>query len=220
MTSRVSRPVAVLILALAAPFAHAEGIPSASWRTVVTAEGARPGQTLQEAEIWMSGADSLVEERGRGGAKTFVLQLDGEVYVWEEGKSSGSKMAAGLAARSGRPPHDYVRNVEEIRARGKKVGSENLDGQPCEIFEYESPKGDRGTYWLATKLRHFPVKVVLERPMALPYRAEAERRIRLEYRNSNVRVPARRVEAKLALPSGVQFQDLTELMMTGRPPKP
>ena len=219
MAWRISRPVAVLILVLTAPCVRAEGIPSASWRTVVTAEGARPGQTLQEAEVWMSGADSLVQERGRGGAGAFVLQLGGEVYVWEEGKATGSKMAASLAARAGRPSHDYVRNIEAIRTRGKRIGGEKLDGQPCEIFEYEGPGGETGTYWLATKLRNFPVKILLERPVPLPYRAEAARKIRLEYRNTDVRIPAKRIEAKLVPPPGVEFQDLTELMMTGRPPK-
>ncbi len=220
MASGISRPLAALVLTLAVPCARAEGISSASWRSVVTAEGARPGQTLQDARIWMAGPDSLVEEQGKGGAKTLVLRLGGEVYIWGEGQSSGSKMAAALAERSGRPPHDYVRNVGEIRSRGKRVGSEKLDGQPCEIFEFESSQGEKGTYWLATKLHDFPLKVLLERPIPLPYPTEAQRRTRLEYRNFDVQIPARKVEAKLVLPSGVEFQDLTELMLTGRPPKP
>lgn len=207
-------PATGLALILAAR-ASAEGITSAHWRTTVTVEGARPGQSLQEAEVWLAGTNLRVEERTKGKPTTDVWELDGQVYVWVEGEPTGSKMAAGLALRSGRPSHAFVRQTAEIRAHGRKIGTESVDGRPCEIFEYEGPQG-KGTFWLAPKLQDFPVRAVLERNLLPDYHSAAARTVKLEYRNTDVRIPAERVEAKMALPPGVQFQDLTELMFLGR----
>lgn len=218
MKSRIHRLLAVLALGIATRTALAQGVASVHWRSTVTVEGATPGTIFQDAEIWMAGTSMRIEERRKSPARTEVLFLGGEAYFWVEGQTVGSKMAAALAARRGGASHDYARKIEEIRARGKKIRSEELDGQPCEVFEYESPQG-MGTYWLATKLQSFPIKAIVERRLSLPYRAQVDRLIRMEYRNTEIRIPAKGSEKKLALPEGVEFQDVTELMLGGRPPR-
>jgi hypothetical protein len=218
MKSRIHRLLVVLALGIATRTALAQGVSSAHWRSTVTVEGARAGQIFQDAEIWMAGTSMKIEERGKTSARTEVLFLGDEAYFWVEGQSVGSKMGAALAARRGGASHDYARRSEEIRVRGKKIRSEELDGQPCEVFEYESPQG-KGTYWLATKLRNFPIKAIVERRLSLPYRAQVDRPIRMEYRNTELRIPAKGSEEKLALPEGVEFQDVTELVLGGRPPR-
>jgi hypothetical protein len=186
----------------------------------VAVAGADPGVLLEEAEIWLSGNRMRIEEARKGSPTTVVLRTGTEVYVWEEGKSTGTKMSVGLSARSGRPSHDYVRKIEEIRSRGKKIGVEKVDGYSCEIFEYGSLPPEKGTYWLATEVQGFPVKAVTERSMPLPYRSEANRTQKLEYHNTHVRVPGSVSEARFTLPKGVEFQDLTDLFLRkGRPPR-
>jgi hypothetical protein len=181
-------------------------------------EGGRPDQPLQEAEIWLSGGRMRIEERGK--PKTIVLKAGNEVYVWVEGQSTGTKLSAGVAMRGGRPWHDYVLRIAEVRSRGKRLGAETIDGYACEVFELGSAPGEKGTYWLATKLQGFPLKAIVERPIPLPYPSEANRTVKLEYRNTNVRVPGSVSDARLAIPSGVEFQDVNDLFLNkGRPIK-
>jgi hypothetical protein len=216
MPLRAHRLLAVLAFGIATRTALAQGVSSAHWRSTVTVEGSTPGTIFQDAEIWMAGTSMRIEERRKSLARTETLFLGGEAYFWVEGQSVGSKMAVALAARRGGASHDYARRIEEIRTRGKKVRSEELDGQPCEVFEYETQQG-KGTYWLAAKLKNFPIKVIVERQLSLPYRARVDRPIRMEYRNTKVRIPAKGGEEKLIQPAGVEFQDVTELMLGGRP---
>jgi hypothetical protein len=186
----------------------------------VAVVGADPGVLLEEADIWLSGSRMRIEEVRKGSPKTIVVRTGGEVYVWEEGKSTGTKVTVGLAARSGRPPHEYVRKIEEIRSRGRKIGAEKVDGYSCDVFEYGSLPPEKGTYWLAPELQNFPVKAVIERSMPLPYRSQANRTQKLEYHNTLVRIRGSVSEARFALPQGVEFQDLTDLFLRkGRAPR-
>jgi hypothetical protein len=212
---------AALALAIVARTPVPTPVPlSVQWKSTVTLEGAPPGSPLQEAQIWLVGGRMRIEERGKGKEKTYVLKAGGEIYVWTEGQPSGIKMNQGLALRSGRPWHEYVRLIAAIRSGGRKLGTEKVDGYVCNVFRYDDPLAGKGTYWLATKLDDFPVKAVVERSMALPYRAEANRTLKLEYHNTDIRLPASVSEASLAVPAGVKFQDVTELLLGGRPPRP
>ncbi|HTO88022.1 MAG TPA: hypothetical protein VMR54_10920 [Thermoanaerobaculia bacterium] len=204
----------------AAPPTPSSGLRSAQWRSVVTVVGTDPDKPLEEAEIWLSGSRMRIEEGRKGTPKTIVLKTGTEVYVWVEGQSSGTRMNLGLAAKSGRPPHDYARRIEEIRSRGKRIGAEKVDGYSCDVFEFGSLPPEKGTYWLATELQGFPVKAIVERSMPLPYRSEANRTQKLEYHNTRVRIPGSVSEVRFALPTGVEFQDLTDLFLNkGRPPR-
>ena len=198
---------------------RAQGVPSAHWMSTVTVEGARPGQPLQEAEIWLEGGRMRIEERGKGSEKTNILEAEGQVYVWKEGETAGLRMSAELSARSGRPSHAYVRRLEEIRSRGQKTGVETVDGHACDVYVYESPQGGKGTYWLARDLRGFPVRAVVERRQVLPFKTSVEvSRVTLDYRNTEIRIPGKVPAERLAVPLGVEFQDATDLT-TGRPPR-
>lgn len=200
--------------------ASAEGLPSARWKSTVTLAGARPGQALEESQIWLQDSRMRVEARGTGFEKTNVLEADGEVYVWTEGQTTGIKMQAGLAARGGRPSHGYVRRIEEIRARGQKIGVETEGGHPCDVYAFETPRDGKGIYWLAKDLQGFPVRAVVERREVLPERPSVGlSRVKLEYRNTDVRIPGKFPSSLLDVPATVQFQDVTELMLRGPAPR-
>lgn len=196
--------------------ALAPGIPSARWRSSVTLEGAGPGQPLEQAEIWMQGVRMRIETRGTGSERNFALEADGEVYFWTEGQPTGTRMAAGLAARSGRPSHGYVRRIQEIRSRGQRIGVETVDGHVCDVFGFENPLAGKGTYWLAQDLRGFPVRAVVERREVLPIKPGVELlRVKLGYRNTDIRIPGEFPPELLDPPANVHFRDVTELMLKG-----
>jgi len=192
--------------------AASPGTPvTAHWKATVTVEGARPGDKLQEAEIWRDGGRMRIEDRTRGAVPTNLVSDGGEAFVWEVGKTVGLRMAEGAARKRGRPMHDYVRRVDQIRTKGKLVGEEKVDGHACDVYAYETPQDGKGTYWLARDLKGFPVRVVIERSVMVPYRGKPIDTVKLDYRNRDVQVPARVPEELLEPPNDVQFQDAAEI---------
>jgi hypothetical protein len=173
---------------------------------------------LQRAEIWLAGGRMRIEDSTPGVPPMTLLVADGTAYSWQPGKPTGTKMAAALARRSGRPPHDYARRISEIRSRGRVVGVERVDGHVCDVLEYDSFDEGKGKYWLARDLQDFPVRIVVDRPLRIPYRSAAVGRVELEYRNFEVRIPAVVDAAELSPPAGVRFDDVTQLFLNrGRP---
>jgi hypothetical protein len=223
--SAIVRGLAAAFTVLLAPVpspspSPARGVSSAHCTSTVAAEEARPGQAVEEAEIWLAGARMRIEARGEASRKTVVLGTETGVYVWVEGQSAGLRMSAAQAARSGRLLHGWLGRIEEIRSRGKKVGVERVGGFDCDVYQYQSPQDGRGTYWLAAKLQGFPLKAVRERDLYLPYRSTPIETTKLEYRYADVRIPARFPESLLAVPAGVKFQDASEILLKGRRPPP
>ncbi len=174
---------------------------------------------LQQAEIWLAGGRMRIEDSTPGLPPTTLVVAGGTAYSWQPGQPTGTKVSAALARRSGRPPHDYARRSSEIRSRGRPAGVERVDGHVCDVFEYDSFDEGKGRYWLARDLQDFPVRIVVDRPVArIPYRATPVETVELEYRNSAVRIPAAVEDAALSPPSGVRFEDVTYLFLNlGRP---
>jgi len=201
--------------------APSQGIASAHWKSVVSVEGARPGAALQQAEIWLRGpVMRIVAREGGSPDVTNLLELDGQLYVWTEGHAEGLRIVVGLAANAGRPSYAYVRRVDEIRSHGKKLGSETVAGHLCDVYDYDAGPAGAGKYWLAGDLKGFPVQAVVERRVVVPMRPSVDRGgVKLLYRNTDVEVPGKVPDALLAVPQGVRFQDATELMGSGRPPR-
>jgi hypothetical protein len=180
----------------------------------VTVEGARPGQSLQEAEVWLLGSRMRIAERGSAGETTNVLDAGARVYVWVEGRTTGVAVTPVQAAR-GRPLHGFVRRTGEIRSRGRSKGEELVDGHPCDVFDFESREVGKGTFWLARDLSDFPVKAVLERRIFLPHSGKPASIDRVEYRNRDIRLGGPIPAALFEPPPGVRFEDVTEVF-TGR----
>ena len=184
---------------------------TAHWKSTVTVEGARPGDSLQEAEVWRDGGRMRIEDRTPGAAPTNLVSDGGEVFVWEVGKTVGFRMAEGAARKRGRPVHDYVRRVDQIRTKGTLIGEEKVDGHACDVYAYETPQDGKGTYWLARDLRGFPLRIRIERPQMSPYRGKPIAIVKIGYHNRDVQVPARVPEELLEPPGNVQFQDAAEI---------
>ena len=209
---------AVAVVLIGPGGSPADAFFSATWRSTVRVEGASPGAVFESARVWLKEGRIRVEtvEKGR---TSVALDAGGELYLWTEGEKTGLRLSPAAQAMSGRPSQGYARRAEEIRARGKAVGVEAVDGHPCDVVEDEAVGDEKGTYWLARDLRGFPVQARLERRLsvALPFGSARERRKTvLLVHNSEIRVDVPVPSPLLALPADVKFQDPSEVL-TGRP---
>ena len=207
MTSRtLGSAAAILVLAASGAFGQ-QAFTSAHWKTTIEVEGGKQGGRMPaEYEIWIK--EGKMRMKGDAAGMPFnMLKIGDEKYTWTEGQAIGMKMTAAMNRRPDRPSADYVNRIELYRTKGKQVGSETIDGHPCEIWEYTDEQGTHGRYWLAKELKFFPVQAVVERAGS-----------KITYHNRDIQIPAADVDAMMALPSDVQFQDMSE-MMKGMPPK-
>ncbi|MGH9316141.1 MAG: hypothetical protein ACRD1P_03400 [Thermoanaerobaculia bacterium] len=210
----VSRAIAAFSASLAlAAVARPESFASAHWKSKIEMEGGGGGGEGRggrmpmptEFEIWTK-AGKMRMKADAGEMKMNMLQLGEESYNWVDGTGQGMKSNLSASKRGGRPSHDYINKIDTVRAKGKKVGTETVDGHPCEVWEYDGGEGDRGKYWLAQDLKNFPVKIVSETP-----------RGKTTYRNTDIRIPASVSDDMFVVPKDVVFHDMSE-MMQGRPP--
>ena len=196
---------------------------SVHWKSAVTSSEARPGDRLQVAELWIDGTRMRIEDRTPGSPPADALVTDaGVADLWHPGEKTGTRMTAGLARRSGRPWHDYALRLDEIRARGRIVGAEKLDGRLCDVVKVDGGAEGIATYWLARDIRDFPLRVVIDRPVAInPYKGTPLGRVKLDYRNTEVRIPSGLDPSRYAPPADVRFDDIDQIFLRGRPaPRP
>jgi uncharacterized protein DUF4412 len=202
MSWRVVRRAAVALLAAMATAAvtRAESFVSAHWKSKFEIEGNRQGPSSGEYEIWTKGGKMRM--KGEMGKVTMnMLKISDDLYTWTDGQGQGMKINVAAAKQQNRPSHDYIHRIEEFKSKGKKVGSETLDGHPCDIYEYDAEKGNHGRYWLARDLRDFPIKAVVE-----------QNGMKVTYHNVKIEAPAMVADSMMEIPKDVEFQDLSEMM--------
>ena len=191
--------------------ARPEMFPSAHWKSKIEVEGGGGGegrsgrQMPTDFEIWVK-AGKMRLKADAGEMKMNMLHLGEETYTWVDGTGQGMKISSAMSKRGGRPSHDYVNRIEAVRSKGKKVGTETIDGHACEIWDYDGGEGDKGKYWLAQDLKFFPIKVVAETP-----------RGKTTYHNTDIQIPGSAPDDLFVLPKDITFRDMSE-MMQGRPP--
>jgi len=162
-----------------------------------------------ESELWMKEKRARIKTKAMGMNMNVVKSGD-FVYQWQEGETNGMKMSTNMRRRGG-ASMDYVEKMEEVRAKGTKVGTETVDGHACDVYEYTEAAGERGPvkqkYWLARDLKNFPVTVVSE-----------TRAMKITTTNSDIEIGASVPDAMVTPPENVKFQDMSE-MMKGMAPK-
>ena len=186
---------------------RAQAFESVHWKATTEMSGGPQGDMKTESEIWMK--DKKMRARTQAmGMNMNVVKAGDTIYQWQEGQTTGMKLPANL--RRGGQSMDYVNKMADVRAKGKKIGAETVDGHSCEIFEYNESSQERGgttkqTYWLARDLKNFPVKVVTETGG-----------MKMTTLNHDVDLGASVPDSLLTPPDGVKFQDMSE-MMKGMP---
>jgi hypothetical protein len=187
---------------------QAQPIGSAHWKSKTQVTGGRQGDTTTESEMWMKDKKMRIKTTAMG-MNMNVVKSGEYLYQWQEGQTSGMKMPADLHRRGG-VSTDYVSKIEEVRTKGKKIGTETVAGHQCDIFEYTEVSGDRSvkqTYWLARDLKNFPIKVVSETDG-----------MKMTSINSDIDLGASVPDAMVKPPDNIKFEDMSE-MMKGKPSK-
>ena len=202
--------VAGLALAAAAicgPLA-AQSFPSAHWKSKVQMEGGPQGDMTTDSEIWMKDKSMRMKTLAMG-MNVNIIKSGDFMYQWQEGQTTGMKLPANMRRGGG---SDYVNKIDEVRAKGKKIGTETVDGHKCDVYEYETTRERMGkvkeTFWLASDLKSFPIKYVMESGS-----------MKMTSVNSAIEIPASVSEAMLTPPKDVEFQDMSEMMKGMMPPK-
>lgn len=183
---------------------------SVHWKSTIEIEGGRqPSPGPVQAEMWLKQGKVRTKTSMMGMTMNMVRAGD-TVFQWTEGEKNGMKMSAVAARRH--PGGDYANRIDEYRTKGKKIGSETVDGHPCEIYELTAPATGAGgarkdTAWLASDLHYFPVKVVSESDGS-----------KQTTRNRDIQWNAAIPDAMVTPPADVEFQDMSEMMKGMRPP--
>jgi hypothetical protein len=207
-----SAGLAMLALVLGAAlggFLQAQAFGSAHWKSKAQMEGAAQGAMATESELWMKGPKIRIVTTTMG-MKMNVVKSGDFVYQWQDGQTTGMKMPLG-ARQPGNLSGDYVSRIDEVRAKGKKVGSEKVAGHPCDVYEYtetsENGRTAKQKYWLAKDLKNFPVKLVADVGVT-----------KMTTINSDIDLGASVPDSMVTPPDNVNFRDMSE-MMKGRPQK-
>jgi hypothetical protein len=216
LKTRLSNGAAVGLAALLLASAlQAQAISSGHWKSKGRMEGGPQGEMNTESELWMKDKKVRIKTKVMG-MEMNVVRAGDFVYQWQDGQTQGMKMPANVRRRSG-ASLDYIEKMDEIRTKGKKVGTETVDGHSCDIYEYtETPsetetQGQRGPmkgkYWLARDLKNFPIKTVMENGD-----------MTITTTNYDIKLNASVPDNLLTPPENVKFQDMSE-MMKGMAPK-
>jgi len=207
--SLLSKAAGIVLAALACgAVLQAQAFESAHWKATTEMSGGPRGDMKSESEVWMKDKKMRAKTQVMG-MNMNVIKSGDFIYQWPEGQTSGMKIPANMNRRGGQSM-DYVNKMADVRAKGKKIGAETVDGHPCEIFEYNESGQERGgttkqTYWLARDLKDFPIKVVTENGG-----------VKMSTVNHDVELGAKVPDSMLTLPEGITFQDMSE-MMKGMP---
>jgi hypothetical protein len=198
--SRMSRnSLAAMLLAGIAIPAQAQSFPSAHWKASTVIEGGGRGDVTAESEMWTKDEKTRIQSQVRGMTSHMIVVGD-TIYQWIEGQPSGMKMPKGATPSSSSP--DYMKM--DIRTRGKKIGTETIDGHVCDIYQMETnDQGRKAKYtgWLMRDKSWFPAKWVIE-----------SGKTKTTSLMRDVEIPANVPESMMTPPANVRFQDMAQMM--------
>ncbi|HYK40999.1 MAG TPA: DUF4412 domain-containing protein [Thermoanaerobaculia bacterium] len=184
---------------------------SVHWKSTIEVEGGnQPGIGPMQSETWVKQGNSRSRTQVMGMTRNTIKAGD-TMYQWADGEKTGMKFNTAVQQREG-PSGDYVNRIAEYRTKGKKTGSEKIDGHPCDVYELTTQgrtgREHKETVWLATDLNNFPLKVISE-----------SNGTKVTSRNSDVEFKAAIPDSMMKPPEDVTFQDMSEMMKGMRPPK-
>lgn len=210
MTRKTLRPIAAAAgLLLLAGLATAQPVVSAHWKSTIEVEGnQRESVGPISGEFWMKQGRVRMNNAVMGMNMNMVHAND-TTWQWTNGQKMGMKFGAAMNPRQ-QGGSDYASRIDEYRTKGKKIGSERVDGHSCDIYELttgaRTANERKETVWLATDLRHFPVKVITE-----------SNGTKTTSHNTDIDLNASVPDSLLTPPADVRFQDMSEMMKRGMP---
>ena len=122
-------------------------------QTITTPES----QTPITMKIWEKDEKMRIESVAGGMGFTTIYRKDG-IYNIVPGQNMATKMPVPETTTNALKNHEKY--LDEIKSLGaKQVGTENIDGVPCDIYEYNEPAaGSQIKVWVRQKER-FPAKM-------------------------------------------------------------
>ncbi|MFN2385129.1 MAG: hypothetical protein ABR576_02390 [Thermoanaerobaculia bacterium] len=190
--------LAVLLSGGIASSAEAQKFSSGHWKSRTVMDGGPQGQATAEGEVWLKNEKMRMKAKMSGMDSNMIIAED-VVYQWMEGQPTGMKMPKTAESKASA---DYV-NLD-LRTKGKKIGTETVDGLVCDIYVLETNEAGqkaKQTGWLARAKSGFPVKWVME-----------SGKTKTTTTNRDIEIPANVPDSMMTPPASVRFQDMTELM--------
>jgi outer membrane lipoprotein-sorting protein len=112
---------------------------TAAWTTVSTVTDDKGKVKKTEAKMWLSGDKYRMESKNEKG-KTMVLLDNGQdVYMLNLDEKKAYKWGASVEKMFGNVLNsDMVAESARQRKTAKKLGSESVEGKPCDIYAYKN----------------------------------------------------------------------------------
>ncbi len=83
-------------------------------------------------KVWAKGNNTRVE-MGEKGKKVITIQIGSTMYTFIEGDRTGTKQRLGTGLAS----MGMIRQIDEVKAKGKKIGSRELEGVSYDTYQYD-----------------------------------------------------------------------------------
>jgi outer membrane lipoprotein-sorting protein len=193
----------VAFLTLAGVPARAAAPPMSARFEVVTLEEGQGGQITVTSKVWVKGNKVRVEVKHPLMGEMNLIADGKNIYQIAPAQKQATKTDQ-MKATGGRQPWQmFVANVDQLREKSRKVGSEQIEGHLCDIYlRQEGGNGGSASVrsWITRSLKPpMPLKVVrkvsMQRPNASITRTTTVRMRKVEL---NVSLP----DSLFVLPSG------------------
>jgi outer membrane lipoprotein-sorting protein len=116
-------------------FKHA----TASWTVLTTQTDENNKVTKSESKMWLSGDKYRMEAQDQKGKQMIYLDDGKEVYLCNPAEKKAFRWGPSVESMFGSiMSGDLVAESARQRKTAKKLGSETVEGKPCDIFAYRS----------------------------------------------------------------------------------
>ncbi len=145
---------------------------TANWTTRTVQKDETGKTTNSEGKMWIDGDKYRMESKDPKDGKLMVMIDDGqEMYMYTPAERKAVKWGQAMESMySGMLSSDLVAESARQRRTAKKIGSEVVDGKPCDIYSYkqtvtfmQNQVTSEVTEWLWTAEK-FPIKTVVKTP--------------------------------------------------------
>jgi len=187
---------------------------------VVTMEQGQGGQITVTSKIWVKGNKVRVEAK-HPFLGDLNLIADGK-YIYQIAPAQKQAMKADQSRTlGGREPWQmFVANVDQLRQKARKVGSERIEGHLCDIYARQDSRGGNTRSiraWITRSLNPaMPLKVVTRVSMQRP-NASIEQTTTVRMRKVELNVPL--ADSLFVMPAGYRIVEGTPTL-PGRPGAP
>ena len=164
---------------------------TAHWRCTINASG-----LSIPSETWIRAPGQFRTVTSAAGHEMISLVNGNDIYMFQPA-ATVRQQAKGIET------DDLLQQLQQWKARGRKLGSETLNGRECDIYEInETVNGQvtKGKVWLWTR-NGFPLRTALQIGS-----------LATEMTMSEVELDVPVANELFQTPKGMQFQDLGALM--------